>query len=82
MEKPESEPTEFNGNKHLMKRKKKGIIYISTIPKYMNVTMIREIFEQYGKVGRVFLQLDKVKGENLMKNPILPIQQTHIFRYF
>lgn len=36
---------------------KRGIIYLSTIPKYMNVTMIREIFSAYGKVGRVYLQL-------------------------
>lgn len=37
---------------------KRGIIYLSTIPKYMNITMIREIFSAYGKVDRVYLQLD------------------------
>ncbi|KYN28719.1 PREDICTED: activator of basal transcription 1-like [Trachymyrmex cornetzi] len=36
---------------------KRGIIYLSTIPKYMNITMIREMFSAYGKVGRVYLQL-------------------------
>jgi len=39
------------------KPKKRGIIYLSTIPKYMNVTKIRETFSTYGKVGRVYLQL-------------------------
>jgi len=39
------------------KKVKRGIIYLSTIPKYMNITMIREIFSAYGKVGRVYLQL-------------------------
>lgn len=36
---------------------KKGIIYLSTIPPYMDVTRIREYFEEFGKVGRVYLQL-------------------------
>ncbi|XP_012274225.1 pre-rRNA-processing protein esf2 isoform X2 [Orussus abietinus] len=39
------------------KKKKRGIIYLSTIPKYMNVTKIREIFSAYGELGRVYLQL-------------------------
>lgn len=39
------------------KKVKRGIIYLSTIPKYMNVSMLREIFLAYGKVGRVYLQL-------------------------
>ncbi|XP_069678340.1 activator of basal transcription 1-like [Periplaneta americana] len=39
------------------KRKRKyGIIYLSTLPRHMNVTKIREIFGLYGDVGRVFLQ--------------------------
>lgn len=44
-------------NEKLGKKVKRGIIYLSTIPKYMNITMIREIFSAYGKVGRVYLQL-------------------------
>ncbi|KAF7386552.1 hypothetical protein HZH68_013684 [Vespula germanica] len=40
-----------------LKKKKSGIIYLSTIPKYMNITKVREIFSTYGKVGRVYLQL-------------------------
>ena len=38
-------------------KRKRGIIYLSTIPRYMNVTKIREVFSNYGKVGRVYLQL-------------------------
>ncbi|TGZ51357.1 activator of basal transcription 1 [Temnothorax longispinosus] len=41
----------------LSKKAKRGIIYLSTIPKYMNITMIQEMFSAYGKVGRVYLQL-------------------------
>lgn len=43
--------------KEFAKKAKRGIIYLSTIPRYMNVTMIREIFSEYGKVDRVYLQL-------------------------
>jgi len=43
--------------KKKVKNVKRGIIYLSTIPKYMNITMIREMFSAYGKVGRVYLQL-------------------------
>ncbi|XP_014215613.1 pre-rRNA-processing protein esf2 [Copidosoma floridanum] len=39
------------------KLKKKGIIYISSIPKYMNVNKVRELFSSYGKIERVYLQL-------------------------
>lgn len=39
------------------KKVKRGIIYLSTIPKYMNIMMIREMFSAYGKVGRIYLQL-------------------------
>lgn len=40
------------------KTRKKGIIYISSIPKHMNVSIAREMFEQFGDVGRMFLQPD------------------------
>lgn len=44
------------------KPSKRGLIYLSTIPPYMNVSKVREIFEQFGKVGRIYLQLaDKGK---------------------
>lgn len=40
------------------KTRKKGIIYISTIPRHMNVAICREFMEQFGEVGRLFLQPD------------------------
>lgn len=45
-----------NGIK-LKKQPKRGIIYLSTIPPYMNVSKIREVFSEFGTVGRVYLQL-------------------------
>lgn len=38
------------------KKRKKGIVYLSSIPKYMNVTKLRELLGEYGEIGRVFLQ--------------------------
>ncbi|XP_050445754.1 activator of basal transcription 1-like [Cataglyphis hispanica] len=49
------------------KKVKRGIIYLSTIPKYMNVTMIREIFSAYGKVDRVYLQLAQNEAQSVKK---------------
>ncbi|XP_036348013.1 pre-rRNA-processing protein esf2-like [Rhagoletis pomonella] len=46
------------------KKRKKGIIYVSNIPKHMNVTRIREILGEYGKIGRVYLQPEKLPGNN------------------
>ncbi|EDW81956.1 uncharacterized protein Dwil_GK25388 [Drosophila willistoni] len=44
------------------KKRKKGIIYISNIPKHMNVIRIREILGEMGKIGRVYLQPEKQLG--------------------
>lgn len=49
------------------KKNKRGIIYLSTIPKYMNVTKIREIFSAYGEVGRMYLQLADGEDGNQSK---------------
>lgn len=51
------------------KKPKRGIIYISSIPPYMNVSQIREYFGEFGEIGRVYLQLqDKErKGEKPQK---------------
>lgn len=46
--------TEARGNQ--IKAQKKGIVYLSTIPPFMNVTKLTEIMCRFGKVGRVFLQ--------------------------
>lgn len=45
------------------KKKKRGIIYISSIPKFMNVTILRELLSQYAKLGRIFLQPGKLSGK-------------------
>lgn len=45
------------------KKKKRGIIYISSIPKYMNVTILREMLSQYAKIGRIFLQPGKLSSK-------------------
>lgn len=45
------------------KKKKRGILYLSSIPKYMNVTILREMLSQYAKIGRIFLQPGKLTGE-------------------
>lgn len=41
------------------KKLKQGIIYLSSIPKYMNVALVREYLSPYGSIGRLFLQPDK-----------------------
>ena len=38
------------------KKKKSGVIYLSALPKFMNVTKVRDIFSLYGETGRIFLQ--------------------------
>ncbi|XP_014607159.1 PREDICTED: activator of basal transcription 1 isoform X1 [Polistes canadensis] len=53
-----------------VKKKKSGIIYLSSIPKYMNIITVREMFSTYGKVGRVYLQLAENPGSDKKKKPI------------
>ncbi|XP_050744130.1 activator of basal transcription 1 [Drosophila biarmipes] len=50
------------------KKAKRGIIYISNIPKHMNVTRLREILGEYGKIGRVYLQPEKLSSAKAKKN--------------
>lgn len=50
------------------KKRKPGIIYISSIPKHMNVTLIREYLSPFGDIGRVFLQPDKKFREYLCQS--------------
>ncbi|XP_023169262.2 pre-rRNA-processing protein esf2-like [Drosophila hydei] len=49
------------------KKRKKGIIYVSNIPKHMNVTRLREILGEFGKIGRVYLQPEKKPGGDKAK---------------
>jgi hypothetical protein len=38
------------------KKKKPGIVYLSSIPAGFNVARTITFFSQFGKIGRVFLQ--------------------------
>lgn len=69
------------------KTRKRGIIYLSTIPPYMNVAKVREIFNQFGEVGRIYLQPSaskylEVRISTFNYNSILPISTELIFMYF
>lgn len=48
--------SKFDNKLLKQKTRKRGIIFLSTIPPYMNVAKIREIFSQFGEVGRIYLQ--------------------------
>lgn len=45
------------------KKKKKGIVYISSIPKFMTVSILREQLGRYATIGRVYLQAAETKGK-------------------
>ena len=49
-------PSKPKGLVSAPKKHKRGIIYLSTIPRFMNVAKVREIFSQFGEVDRIFLQ--------------------------
>ena len=61
------EESQENSEKHAKRPKmtkleeddnKAGIIYLSRIPTYMTVKKLRQMMEEYGEVGRIFLQPD------------------------
>jgi len=41
------------------KKKKPGIVFLSSVPEGMNVSQTTSFFSEFGRVGRVFLQPDK-----------------------
>lgn len=45
------------------KKRKPGIVYLSTIPPNMNVSSIREYFNRFGKIGRMYLQAAENSGQ-------------------
>jgi len=47
---------EFEENEAKLKKENPGIIYLSRIPRRMNVKQIRHVFGSFGEVGRVFLK--------------------------
>lgn len=50
------EKVETKPKKSKKKLKEAGIIYLSRIPAYMSVKVIREMLGHYGEIGRLFLQ--------------------------
>jgi len=46
----------LKSKKNIEKPLKPGIVYMSTIPYRMTAKRVREIFSQYGQLGRIFLQ--------------------------
>lgn len=58
------------------KKRKRGIIYISTIPKNMNVTKLRTMLGEFGEIGRIFLQPAKSIGNSVSNKT----NQVHIVR--
>ncbi|KAJ6637553.1 Pre-rRNA-processing protein esf2 [Pseudolycoriella hygida] len=51
------------------KMKKKGIVYVSSIPKFMTVSILREILGRYASIGRVYLQAAAIT-ENAKKRKV------------
>ncbi|XP_050070678.1 uncharacterized protein LOC126558671 [Anopheles maculipalpis] len=49
------------------KKRKAGVIYISSIPKHMNVTILRSLLEPFGEIGRIYLQPSQKDGKVRMK---------------
>ncbi|XP_017789886.1 PREDICTED: activator of basal transcription 1-like [Habropoda laboriosa] len=68
MEKMKSGGTIESDSTTKTKKRKRGIVYLSNIAKYMTITKIRELFSVYGKVGRIYLQL----AENEMERGSKP----------
>ncbi len=63
IEENEEETLEQKNGVKSKKIRKKGIIYIGSIPQHMNVAICRELMEQFGEVGRIFLQPDRKGSE-------------------
>lgn len=49
------------------KKRKAGVIYICSIPKHMNVTILRSLLEPFGEIGRIYLQPSQKDGKVRMK---------------
>lgn len=56
-------PSGLGDGEKAITKKKRGIVYISSIPKYMNVTILREKLSEYAKIGRIFLQPSKLSSK-------------------
>ncbi|XP_053679885.1 uncharacterized protein LOC128730829 [Anopheles nili] len=49
------------------KKRKAGVVYINSIPKHMNVTILRSLLEPFGELGRIYLQPSQKDGKVRMK---------------
>ncbi|XP_052271322.1 activator of basal transcription 1-like isoform X2 [Dreissena polymorpha] len=72
-------------NREASKKKSKkpiesGIIYLSSIPTLMNVTILRRYFEVFGEVGRIFLQPNG-KKKNKWREELWNIKYLHRFKW-
>lgn len=45
------------------KKKKKGVIYLSSIAKFMNVTILRQMLSEYAEIDRIYLQPGKLTSK-------------------
>lgn len=54
----ENETVDYVEEKSKKRRKppEPGVIYLSKIPALMNVKTVKDIFSQYGEIGKIFLQ--------------------------
>lgn len=79
---------EVSPKKKTKKRKREpepGVIYLSRIPTGMNVKKIRQVFEDYGEIGRMFIQPDGKSSKNLhyrSKQCVLPTRMYRILRAY
>jgi RNA recognition motif-containing protein len=57
-EQSQSETVHYVERKPKKRRKlpEPGVIYLSKIPALMNVKTVKDIFSQYGEIGKIFLQ--------------------------
>lgn len=61
------------------KKKKRGIVYISSIPKFMTVAILRENLGRYASIGRVYLQAAETKGDLDEKVAKMIYSKLHFF---
>ena len=55
-----------------------GIVYLSTIPTFMRVNKVREIFSEFGEVNRIFLAPNPNVKKGF-KEVSYPFQRVFIF---
>lgn len=64
-----ADEVEETRSKRKTKETTPGVVYMSRLPPFMKPAKIRNIFSQYGEVGRLFLQPE---GENCVKYSCSP----------